>query len=63
MDGALAGAVSHLRNRAGDQVSGAMANDCKTGGCQCGRGKYLTAALLAVFALGLFLFTLYSGLN
>ncbi len=25
--------------------------------------KYLTAALLAVFALGLFLFTLYSGLK
>jgi hypothetical protein len=25
--------------------------------------KYLTAALLAAFALGLFLFTLYSGLK
>ena len=25
--------------------------------------KYRTAALLAAFALGLFLFTLYSGLN
>jgi hypothetical protein len=26
-------------------------------------GKYRTAILLAVFALGLFLFTLYSGLK
>jgi hypothetical protein len=26
-------------------------------------GKYRTAAMLAVFALGLFLFTLYSGLK
>ena len=26
-------------------------------------GKYLTAALLAAFALGLFLFTLYTGLK
>ncbi len=26
-------------------------------------GKYLTAAMLAAFALGLFLFTLYSGLK
>jgi hypothetical protein len=28
-----------------------------------GRGKYRTAILLALFALGLFLFTLYSGLK
>lgn len=27
------------------------------------KGKYRTAAILAVLALGLFLFTLYSGLN
>jgi hypothetical protein len=27
------------------------------------KGKYRTAILLAVFALGLFLFTLYSGLK
>lgn len=27
------------------------------------RAKYRTAAILAVFALGLFLFTLYSGLR
>ena len=26
-------------------------------------GKYRTAALLAIFALGLFLFTLYAGLK
>ena len=26
-------------------------------------GKYRTAVILAVLALGLFLFTLYSGLN
>lgn len=26
-------------------------------------GKYRTAALLAAFAIGLFLFTLYSGLK
>lgn len=26
-------------------------------------GKYLTAGLLAAFALGLFVFTLYSGLK
>lgn len=28
-----------------------------------GKGKYRTAILLAAFALGLFLFTLYSGLK
>jgi len=28
-----------------------------------GKSKYRTAILLAVFALGLFLFTLYSGLK
>ncbi len=28
-----------------------------------GNGKYRTAAILALFALGLFLFTLYSGLR
>lgn len=28
-----------------------------------GSGKYRTAILLAVFAIGLFLFTLYSGLK
>lgn len=27
------------------------------------KGKYLTAILLAVWALGLFVFTLYSGLK
>lgn len=27
------------------------------------KGKYRTAVILAVFALGLFLFTLYSGLR
>lgn len=27
------------------------------------KGKYRTAVILAVLALGLFLFTLYSGLN
>ncbi len=28
-----------------------------------GNGKYLTAFLLALFALGLFLFTLFTGLS
>lgn len=28
-----------------------------------GGGKYLTATLLALFALGLFLFTLFTGLR
>jgi len=28
-----------------------------------GKGKYRTAILLAAFAIGLFLFTLYSGLK
>lgn len=28
-----------------------------------GKGKYRTAILLAVVAIGLFLFTIYNGLN
>lgn len=32
------------------------------GECKC-TGKYLTATLLALFAVGLFLFTLYTGLK
>ena len=42
-------------------MSGAV-SDCNDG-CKCGRGKYLTAGLLALFAAGLFLFTLYTGLK
>jgi hypothetical protein len=38
-------------------MSGASVMSNKTG------GKYRTAILLAVWALGLFLFTLYSGLK
>jgi hypothetical protein len=34
-----------------------------TGAVEQRKGKYRTAILLAVFALGLFLFTLYSGLK
>ena len=34
-----------------------------TGMADKGKGKYLTAILLAVFAIGLFLFTIYNGLK
>jgi len=57
MDRAVAGAVPHLRNRAGGEVkgTGTMADPRN--------GKYRTAILLSMFALGLFLFTLYNGLK
>lgn len=54
MDGPVARAVSHLRNRAGAEMSQQSVGN---------RSKYFTAVLLGVFALGLFLFTLYSGLK
>lgn len=56
MDGAFARALSHLRNRAGGQVNGPAMADRRG-------NKYRTAALLALFALGLFVFTLYTGLK
>jgi hypothetical protein len=34
-----------------------------TGMVDKGKGKYRTAILLAVFAIGLFLFTIYNGLK
>jgi hypothetical protein len=34
-----------------------------TGMADKGKGKYRTAILLAVFAIGLFLFTIYNGLK
>lgn len=58
MDGPVARALPHVRNRAGVQVSEEHAS-------VAGKppSKYRTAILLGVFALGLFLFTLYSGLK
>lgn len=57
MDRALARAVSHLRNCTGGEVR-ASANMVDKR-----NNKYRTAILLALFALGLFLFTLYNGLK
>ncbi len=58
MDGAVARPVSHLRNRAGAEMSGGASDLAGLRGA-----KFRTAAILAAFALGLFLFTLYSGLK
>jgi hypothetical protein len=58
MDGAFAGALPYLRNCAGGEMSGELAHMADKQ-----NGKYLTAGILAVIALSLFLFTLYNGLN
>jgi len=57
VDCALARAVPHLRDCAGGEVR-ASANMVDKR-----NNKYRTAILLALFALGLFLFTLYNGLK
>lgn len=58
MDIAVTRAVSHIRNRAGAEMSGGtpMVEDRRN-------GKYRTAIILAVVALGLFVFTLYAGVK